>query len=103
MNLCRLIGWMALAGALAAAAHEFMRSLRAQEWDPFTFGAAWASVSANSLVGFGSLIENQVSPDLWLNVGLPLLNASLWMVLGGLAFILLVVCRRRRRGFAARR
>lgn len=103
MNLCRLVGWMAVAGALAAAGVELARSVVVRAWQPYTFGEAWASVSANSLVGFGSLIENRVSPDLWLNVGLPLLNASLWMVLGGLAVILLALCRRRRRGFSARR
>jgi hypothetical protein len=103
MTYCKALGWLLIAGALAAGAVEFSRSMVAGSWEAYTFGEAWASISANSLVGFGSLIENQVSPDLWLDVGLPLLNASFWMVLGALGAILLVFCRGRNRGFAGRR
>ena len=52
-----------------------------------SIGAVWASIDPNSIVGFGSLIENKVSPDLWLDVFLPALQWQAWVipaVLGGL-------------------
>jgi len=101
--LCRLLGWMLIAAALAAGAAELVRSILAGAWETYTLGEAWSWVSANSLIGFGSLIENQVSPDLWLRVGLPLLTTSLWIVLGAPGLVLLLLCRRRRRTFGLRR
>lgn len=103
MRPCRLIGWLLLACALVMGALEAVRSLPEGRWLPYSLGEAWSSISANSLVGFGSLIENRVSPDLWVEVLLPLLNLSLWLVLLVPGVIMLALCRRRRRGLSGRR
>ena len=103
MRSCRAAGWLLVAAALAAGATEVARSLAAGEWQAYSLGEAWASVNANSLIGFGSLIENHVSPDLWVGVGLPLLNLSLWVVPLVPGVVALALCRRRRGGLTRRR
>jgi len=42
-------------------------------------GELWASIDANSLVGLGSLIENRIDPDLWVDVVLPALTWPAWL------------------------
>lgn len=103
MKVCQILGVLLCAGALVAGGVEATRSIGAGRWAVYSLGEAWSSVHANSLIGLGSLIENKVSPDLWLVIGLPALNLSLWILLlvpGALAFGL---CRGRRRRSSGRR
>jgi hypothetical protein len=59
-------------------------------------GSLWSAVSANSLVGLQSFIENMLSPALWPPV-LWLLLIPAWLLFGLLAAILIALCRPRRR------
>ena len=53
-------------------------------------GELWAAIDPNSLVGLGSLIENRVDPDLWVDVMLPILTWPAWLfaALPGLVLVL---------------
>jgi hypothetical protein len=73
--------------------------LLALHWGQST-GEIWASIDPNSIVGFGSLIENKVDPDLWIDVILPVLQWQAWilpLVLG----LLLVLAGRPWKGTGA--
>ena len=61
-----------------------------------SLGDLWAMIDANSLVGLQALIEKDIDPDLWLNVGLPALRCPLWIVTAVVSALLLLVRRRRR-------
>ena len=39
--LCRLLGWMLVAAALAAGGAELVRSILAGAWETYTLGEAW--------------------------------------------------------------
>ena len=93
----RLMGWMLLLGALAAVAYEAFGWWRDGAWQSVSFGAAWASVNANSLVGLGAFVENSISPWLWIEILVPVLIQPLWLVLGLPGAVLLLITRRRRR------
>jgi len=56
-------------------------------------GELWASINPNSLVGLGSLIENKIDPDLWVDVVLPMLTRPAWVIPGGLGLILVFLAR----------
>ena len=84
-----IVGWTLVLGALAALAmYQFA-----------AVGAIWASIHANSLVGFGAVVENSISPELWSEVLVPLLSQPAWLVLGapGAALAALFHWLRRRR------
>lgn len=61
-----------------------------------SIGDLWAMIDANSLVGLQALIEKDVDPDLWLEIGLPVLGFPLWIVTALVSAVLLLVRRRRR-------
>ena len=61
-----------------------------------SIGGLWAMIDANSLVGLQALIEKDVDPDLWLDVGLPVLGCPLWIVTAAVSAVLLLVRRRRK-------
>lgn len=56
-------------------------------------GNLWASIDSNSLVGLGSLIENHVDPDLWVDVVLPVLEWPAWLLPAVLGLILVLATR----------
>ena len=66
-----------------------------------SIGDLWAMIDANSLVGLQALIEKDVDPDLWLEVGLPVLGCPLWIVTAFISALLLLVRRRRRSRYLA--
>ncbi len=84
-----IVGWTLVLGALAALAIYQFAAL----------GAIWASIHANSLVGFGAVVEKSISPALWTEVLVPLLSQPAWLVLGapGAALAALFHWLRRRR------
>ena len=68
------------------------------DWLTPSIAEVWASINANSLVGFGSLIENRVDPDLWVDVILPFLTWPLWSlaaIVGVIVLVIGVLTRRR--------
>ena len=73
--MARLLGYLFAAIALGALAWDVWRGPLQDEELVFTSTAEhWREVSANSLVGFGAYIEQNVSPDLWFEWVLPALG-----------------------------
>jgi len=95
MVVGRALGWLFLVAALAAAAVEVFRALRDGLWEVFALGEAWASVDANSLVGFGAFVEKSISPALWSGVFVPALSAPLWLYCAILGALFLYLFRDR--------
>jgi hypothetical protein len=93
----RLKGWALLLGALAAVGYEAFGWWRDGVWESVSFGAAWASFNANSLVGLGAFIEKSVSPWLWSEIMIPVLLQPLWLVLALPGALLTVTLRSKRR------
>ena len=60
-------------------------------------GEVWVSLNANSLVGFGAAIEQNLSPWLWLEVIVPVLTLPAWLVLGLPGALVVWACRRKKR------
>ena len=78
----RIIGWALLAAALVAVSAELFGWWRDGAYDAMASGELWAGLHANSLVGFGAIVEQRISPWLWFEVFVPLLSLPLWLVLG---------------------
>lgn len=93
----RVLGWLMLVAAMAAAAVELLRALRDGAWEVFALGEAWAAIDANSLVGFGAFVEKSLSPALWSKVLVPALALPLWGYLAVVGGALVYLCRRRPR------
>jgi len=69
----------------AAVALLAMGLIEYGDWAKPSIASIWGNISANSLVGFGALIEQKVDQDLWLDVVLPVLTWPAWslpLVLG---------------------
>ena len=78
----RIVGWLLLFGALVALFVELFRWGRDGVYQVAAVGEVWVAVNANSLIGFGAVIEQRLSPWLWLEVIVPLLTLPAWLVLG---------------------
>lgn len=86
----RLIRYLGLL-LLAVTVVIIVVNLSGDDWLSPSIAEVWASIDANSLVGFGSLVENQIDPDLWVDSILPLLGLPAWSVTALLGVILLLI------------
>ena len=83
----KFLGWfLVIAGVAGLGGHFGTGGL--------TIGAAWRNVSANSLVGFESLIDRYFTPpeddpsaSVWFDVVLPVLELPLWLVVAIICFV----------------
>ncbi|MEM7120995.1 MAG: hypothetical protein AAF563_06960 [Pseudomonadota bacterium] len=91
----RYLGLLLLAVAVAI----IVANLFQDGWLSPSIAEVWASIDANSLVGFGSLVENEIDPDLWVDSILPLLGLPVWSLPAffGVIFVLIGSGGRRRR------
>ena len=78
----RSVGWLLLAGALAGLIFELYRWASDGVYQVTAVAEVWVAINANSLVGFGAIIEQRLSPWLWIEVIVPLLTLPVWLVLG---------------------
>jgi hypothetical protein len=83
-----------IAGAAVAVA-ELLTAFQGAR-STISLGVIWASLNANSLVGFQALIENRVALWLWPPIQF-LLVLSAWQILVPLGLLLVVLCRPRTR------
>ena len=97
MRTCTIFGLILIIGSIPLGAYEAFRSLDAGEWLAFSVGEAWGSIHANSLIGFGSLIDKQLSPELWTNVAVPALNFPLWIMMLAPGLVATGLCYHRHR------
>jgi len=93
----RVVGGVLLFGAAAALCVELFRWGRDGVYQIVSIGEIWVGINANSLVGFGAVVEQRLSPWLWLEVIVPLLTMPAWLILGVLGGLALWLCRRRAR------
>jgi hypothetical protein len=93
----RVAGGVLLFGAAMALFVELFRWGRDGIYQVLSIGEIWVTINANSLVGFGAMIEQRISPWLWLEVIVPLLTLPAWLYLGALGGLVLWLCRQRRR------
>jgi hypothetical protein len=61
------------------------------DWAKPSIASVWAGISANSLVGFGALVEQKIDADLWFDVLLPFLTWPAWAPPAIVGAILLAV------------
>ena len=78
----RIVGWLLLFAALVALFVELFRWGRDGVYHVAAVGEVWVAINANSLIGFGAVIEQRLSPWLWLEIIVPLLTLPAWLVLG---------------------
>lgn len=70
------------------------------DWLTPSIAEVWASINANSLVGFGSLVENKIDPDLWVDTILPILTWPVWslaVILSAVFLLIGWILRRKKR------
>jgi hypothetical protein len=96
MVLCRLIASLLLLAALGLFAYEVFGAISSGHYELVAGGKLWASIHANSLVGFQALIEKNLSPWLWREILLPILLGPAWAIAAAPGILLAIICRNRR-------
>ena len=97
MIVCRIVASLFLLAALGLFAYEIVGAISGGGYDLIAGGELWASIHANSLVGFGALIEKNISPWLWGEIIVPILLAPAWAIAVVPGLVLAILCRRRRK------
>lgn len=97
MIVCRALGWLLLALAIAALAFEGVNWLMTGEWRIFAAGELWFTLDPVSLNLVQAVTQRYLHPALWDPVAIELLQWPAWVIFGAPAILLLVLCRRRRR------
>ena len=97
MVIVRLVGLILLLVALAVFGHEVYRAIGYGGYRLISGGELWRNANANSLVGFGALIEKNIAPWLWWDIVVPVLSVPAWVIPLVPAVLLLMLGRRRRR------
>jgi hypothetical protein len=87
------VGLLVAGGAVAVA--ELLTLLQGAP-STLSIGAIWFRIHGNSLVGFQSLIEQQLTPVLWPPIQW-LLTLPAWLVLLPPGLLLVLLCRERGR------
>ncbi len=70
----------------------FMGLIEHGGWAKPSIASVWAGINANSLIGFGALVEQRIDQSLWLDVVLPFLATwPMWSLPAIVGIILLVI------------
>jgi hypothetical protein len=93
--------WLGVGLLIAGSAAAVAELLTRLQGAPTTLsvGVIWFRLHANSLVGFQALIEKGLSPALWPPIQW-LLAVPTWLLLVPPGLLLVLLCRRRGRGYA---
>ncbi len=97
MIICRSVAILFLLAALGLFAYEIVGAKSGGGYDLIAGGELWADIHANSLVGFGALIEKNISPWLWGEIIVPILLAPAWAIAVVPGLVLAILCRSRRK------
>ncbi len=97
MIICRFVAVFFLLAALGLFAYEIVGAISGGGYDLVAGGELGASIHSNSLVGFGALIEKNISPWLWGEIIVPILRAPAWAIAVAPGLLLAILCRRRRK------
>jgi hypothetical protein len=102
MIICRIIASLFLLAALGLFAYEIYGAISGDSYSLIAGGELWASIHGNSLVGFGALIEKNISPWLWAQIFVPILLAPAWAIAVVPGLLLAILCRTRHKKFGIR-
>ncbi len=97
MFIGRLIGWLLLFGAIAAAVYELTGVIGGEGWQPMALGELWYGIDAASLNGAQAGIQRYVAPWLWEPVITTIRLWPVWAAFGVPGLVLAWSCRRRGR------
>jgi len=95
MKYCRIIGWLLILLAIAAAGHEIIGAVEAQSYRFKAFGELLYMIDRASLNMFQAAIQRHVWPFLWDGVITPVLLWPAWLVLAIPGILIAWLCRRR--------
>ena len=103
MIVVRIIGIVLLLVALGLFGYEVSNAVSDGGYRFVSGGEIWRRANANSLVGFGAIVEKEIAPWLWSSVCVPILQAPAWVIPGVPGLILIVLFwprgkRRHRKG-----
>jgi len=93
MLICRITTFLLLTLTLGVFAFELYNAILKDSYTFIKGGDFWSRIHTNSLVGFGSLIENKLSPWLWGNIILPILLAPAWSIPAVPTIIFVTICK----------
>ena len=96
MIIVRIIGWMLLLAALAAAGYEAMAAIKSGGWHPVALGELWYRIDRGSLGLAQAGVQRHVASWLWEPVIVAILRLPGWIAFGVPAAALLWLGRRRR-------
>jgi len=97
MLLGRIIGWLFIVAALAAATYEIVAWIGAGDWRMIALGELWFQIDSSGLNGAQAAIQRHLLAWLWDPVMVTILLAPGWVVFGIPGVALLWFCRRRGR------
>jgi len=92
----RIIGWVLLLAALAAAGYEAMAAINSGAWRPIALGELWYRLDRGSLNLMQAVIQRYIAAWLWEPGIASVLRLPGWMAFGVPAVVLLWLCRARR-------
>ncbi len=93
----RLIGWLFLVLAVAAAGQEIIAAVDAGAWRAVALGELWYRLHGASLNAAQAGIQRNIAPWLWEPVITTVLLWPAWAVFAVPGGVLAWACRRRRR------
>ena len=97
MKFCRIIGWILILLAFAAAGSEIFAAFEAKTYRFQAFGELWYMIDRGSLDLFQAIVQRYIWPFLWDGVIAHILLMPAWLVLSVPGILVIWLCRRRRR------
>ncbi len=95
MVVGRVLGWLLIVLAVAAAGYEGISSIDAGAYDELAFGELWAKIDIASLNLVQAVVQRHIWPWLWDAVILNLLLLPAWAVLSVPGIIMVLAFRTR--------
>jgi hypothetical protein len=101
MRVARFIGWLLIAGALAAVAYDLYGFAVTGDTELLVGGVLWFQLNSDSLNLAQAVVQRYIHPAIWDPGMIFLLTQPLALVLAvpGVLLVLLFRSRRRRRRF----
>jgi len=97
MFIVRLIGWLLVLGAVAAAGVELYAVIGGDSWQPIVLGQLWYNIHPASLNAAQAGIQRYIAPWLWEPVITTILLLPVWFGFGVPGVLLIWWSRRRNR------
>jgi len=81
MLYSRILAYACFTIAVGFLFYEIYCALHNNEYRFISAGELWSQISANTLVGFGALMEKNISPWIWGEVIVPILAKPIWLII----------------------